>query len=159
MNLFRLGHQTVIVDYAHNEASGEAILAVAEGLARATSGRAVPITAIIGTAGDRADDALRGIEAGGGDPASVRVYETEPEALAAELAGSEATGDGDWRPDAPRVVVLLCHEARDEVLALLARLGARPMEVVADLRDGAWSNAPDRPRKGRRPQAEPGPPP
>jgi cyanophycin synthetase len=66
MNVFRLGHRTVIVDFAHNEAGTAAILDVAAGLALPpdTGGEEVtsaPVTAIIGTAGDRPDDTLRGI--------------------------------------------------------------------------------------------------
>ncbi len=51
----------MIVDFAHNEAGVAAILDVAEGIAAGGAGRAAPITAIIGTAGDRPDDTLRGI--------------------------------------------------------------------------------------------------
>ena len=51
----------VIVDFAHNEAGISAVLDVAEGIAAGAAGRAAPITAIIGTAGDRPDDTLRGI--------------------------------------------------------------------------------------------------
>jgi cyanophycin synthetase len=58
LNLFRLGRRTVIVDFAHNEAGTEAILDVALGLAAGA-----PVTAIIGTAGDRPDETLRGIGA------------------------------------------------------------------------------------------------
>ncbi len=61
LNLFRLGARVVIVDFAHNEAGLAAILDVAEGIAAGAAGRAAPITAIIGTAGDRPDDTLRGI--------------------------------------------------------------------------------------------------
>ena len=61
LNLFRLGARVVIVDFAHNEAGVAAILDVAEGIAAGAAGRAAPITAIIGTAGDRPDDTLRGI--------------------------------------------------------------------------------------------------
>ncbi len=61
LNLFRLGQRLVIVDFAHNEAGISAVLDVAEGLAGGAAGRAAPITAIIGTAGDRPDDTLRGI--------------------------------------------------------------------------------------------------
>jgi cyanophycin synthetase len=181
MNLFRLGRRTVIVDFAHNEAGTEAIMDVAEALARGaaasaawgTDGTPAPITAIIGTAGDRPDDTLRGIgriaaeradrvviketlsylrgrdpagviailldgaAAGGKDPATIPVYETEPEALAAVLTGSGAAAGGDDGPDARRVVVLFCHEARDEVFALLGRLGATPVDAASDLRDVA----------------------
>ncbi len=61
LNLFRLGSRIVIVDFAHNEAGIAAVLDVAEGIAGGAAGRAAPITAIIGTAGDRPDDTLRGI--------------------------------------------------------------------------------------------------
>ena len=167
MNLFRLGPRTVIVDFAHNEAGTDAILDVAAALARRPEGGSAPITAIIGTAGDRPDDSLRGIgriaaeradrvaiketlgylrgrargevigillegaAAGGKVPAAIPVYETEPEALEAELMGAGAMAAGDAGPDAPRVVVLFCHEARDEVFALLERLGAVPVVSVA----------------------------
>jgi cyanophycin synthetase len=174
MNLFRIGRRTVIVDFAHNEAGTEAIMDVAEALARGAARGAeetpAPITAIIGTAGDRPDETLRGIgriaaeradrvaiketlgylrgrsrdevvgnlrdgaAACGKDPASIPVYETEPEALEAELVGAGAEAAGDAGPDAPRVVVLFCHEARDEVFALLERLGATPMDAAGDLR-------------------------
>ncbi len=61
LNLFRLGRRTVIVDFAHNEAGTEAILEVAAAIAGGAAGRTAPVTAIIGTAGDRPDDTLRGI--------------------------------------------------------------------------------------------------
>jgi cyanophycin synthetase len=61
LNLFRLGSRVVIVDFAHNEAGVAAVLDVAEGIAGGAAGRTAPITTIIGTAGDRPDDTLRGI--------------------------------------------------------------------------------------------------
>ncbi|HEX5148484.1 MAG TPA: Mur ligase family protein, partial [Candidatus Limnocylindrales bacterium] len=61
LNLFRLGQRVVIVDFAHNEAGIAAVLDVAEGIAAGAAARTAPITAIIGTAGDRPDDTLRGI--------------------------------------------------------------------------------------------------
>ena len=61
LNIYRLGARVVIVDFAHNEAGVTAILDVAEGIAAGAAGRAAPITVIIGTAGDRPDDTLRGI--------------------------------------------------------------------------------------------------
>jgi cyanophycin synthetase len=160
LNLYRLGARIVIVDFAHNEAGVSAVLDVAEGIAGGAAGRAAPITAIVGTAGDRPDDTLRGIariaasraqrvaiketlkylrgrsresvvgellagvEAAGRSKADVPVYETETAALKAELADSEGR---------PRVVVLLCHEERDEVFSLLDSLGARPIDVATEL--------------------------
>jgi cyanophycin synthetase len=61
LNLFVAGSTVAIVDFAHNEAGIDAILDVAEGLARPDGGPRAPITMIVGTAGDRPDDALRGI--------------------------------------------------------------------------------------------------
>ena len=61
LNLYRLGARVVIVDFAHNEAGVSALLDVAEAIAGGAAGRARPVTAIIGTAGDRPDDTLRGI--------------------------------------------------------------------------------------------------
>ena len=166
LNLFRLGGRIVIVDFAHNEAGVTAVLDVAEGIAGGAAGRAAPVTAIIGTAGDRPDDTLRGIgkiaakraqrvaikettkylrgrsresvvgeilagiASAGRNTADVPVYESETAALRAELARN---GEGAARPDAARVIVLMCHEEREEVFALLAELGARPIDVAAEL--------------------------
>ena len=138
---------------------------MAEGIAAGAAGRAAPITAIIGTAGDRPDDTLRGIgriaaqraqrvaiketrrylrgrseaavvgellagiKAGGGAIGDVPIYESETAALRAELNGRGPDGRGDT----PRVIVLMCHEERDAVFQLLEDLGARPVDVAAEL--------------------------
>jgi cyanophycin synthetase len=171
LNLFRLGSRIVIVDFAHNEAGVEAVLDVAEGIAAGGAGRTAPITMIVGTAGDRPDDTLRGIgriaarraqrvvvketlkylrgrtrestvgellagiREGGVAAADVPIYATETAALRAELNGSAggAGGREHGRADAPRVVVLMCHEERDEVFLLLEELGARPVDVATEL--------------------------
>jgi cyanophycin synthetase len=160
LNLYRLGARIVIVDFAHNEAGVAAVLDVAEGIAGGAAGRAAPITAIVGTAGDRPDDTLRGIariaaeraqrvaiketqkylrgrsrqsvvgellagaQSAGVAAADVPIYESETAALRAELA--DATGK-------PRIIVLLCHEEREEVFALLGSLGAKPIDVATEL--------------------------
>jgi len=175
LNLFRLGSQLVIVDFAHNEAGIAAVLDVAEGIAAGSAGRAAAITAIIGTAGDRPDDTLRGIgriaaqraqrvvvketrqylrgrtassvvgelldgvKAGGGVVADVPIYESETEALRAELNGRS--------PGTPRVIVLMCHEERDEVFALLKDLGARAVDAAEEL-TRLVPRLQDRPRRG-----------
>jgi cyanophycin synthetase len=172
LNLFRLGQRVVIVDFAHNEAGIDAVLDVAEGIAAGGAGRTAPITAIIGTAGDRPDDTLRGIgriaaqraqriaiketlkylrgrsprsvvgellagvKAGGGSTTDVPVYGSETIALKAELNGAAGSGAGHGRgrgADAPRVIVLMCHEERDEVFELLKTLGARPVDIASEL--------------------------
>ena len=120
------------------------------------AGRAAPITAIIGTAGDRPDDTLRGIGriaaqraqrvaiketpqylrgrtresvvgellagvvAGGRSRRGASpVYPSETAALRAELTARSAADGPRIPPDAARVIVLMCHEERDEVFALL----------------------------------------
>jgi cyanophycin synthetase len=174
LNLFRHGSTIVIVDFAHNEAGVSAVLDVAEGIAGGAAGRAAPVTAIVGTAGDRPDDTLRGIgriaaeraqrvaiketqhylrgrsreavigeiqagiRAGGRSPADVPVYESETAALRAELA----SGDGR-----PRVVVLMCHEEREAVFALLEKLGAKPIDVASELTT-LVPRLQERPRRG-----------
>jgi cyanophycin synthetase len=174
MNLFRVGSKVVIVDFAHNEAGVSAVLDVAEGIAGGAAGRAAPVTAIVGTAGDRPDDTLRGIariaatraqrvaiketlkylrgrsresivgemlagvKAAGRSPSEVPVYESETAALRAELA------NGDGRP---RVIVLMCHEERDEVFALLDKLGAKPIDVASELTT-LVPRLQERPRRG-----------
>ncbi|HYM83974.1 MAG TPA: Mur ligase family protein, partial [Candidatus Dormibacteraeota bacterium] len=167
LNVFRLGETLVIVDFAHNEAGVEAVLDVAAGLAAIGTGQAARITAIVGMAGDRPDEALRavgrvaarrasrvaiketlrylrgraresavdellsGMTEGGADRAAVPVYGSETEALAAELdlleRGSLGPGDG-----ARTVMVLLCHEDREGVFALLHRRGAEPLEDLGE---------------------------
>ena len=168
LNLFRLGPKVVIVDFAHNEAGISAVLDVAEGIAAGAAGRATPITSIIGTAGDRPDDTLRGIgriaaersqrvaikqtlrylrgrtaksvvgellagvAAGGKVAADVPVYDTEVDALRAELNGVGHGPDGRGA-NAARVVVLMCHEDREGVFDLLRTIGARPVDVGSEL--------------------------
>jgi cyanophycin synthetase len=170
LNLFRLGARLVIVDFAHNEAGIDAVLDVAEGIAAGGAGRTAPITVIIGTAGDRPDDTLRGIgriaaeraqrvaiketrkylrgrtprsvigellagvKSGGVAAGDVPVYRSETAALRAELNGAGAGSAGHGRgADAPRVIVLMCHEEREEVFELLASMGARPLDVASEL--------------------------
>lgn len=169
LNLFRLGARVIIVDFAHNEAGVAAILDVAEGIAAGSAARTAPITTIIGTAGDRPDDTLRGIgriaasrsqrvaiketlkylrgrtaqsvvgellagiKSGGVAASDVPVYATETAALRAELNGSAGAAAAGGRSDAPRVIVLMCHEEREAVFELLAQLGARPVDVATEL--------------------------
>ncbi len=57
LNIYKLRDFTVIIDFAHNEAGLRNLLALARSLT-ADSGK---VTAVIGTAGDRDDDALKGL--------------------------------------------------------------------------------------------------
>ena len=166
LNIFRVGAKVVIVDFAHNEAGVAAILDVAEGIAASASGRAAPVTMIIGTAGDRPDDTLRGIgriagqraqrvvvketlkylrgrsresmigellagvKSAGRTTSDVPVYESETEALRTEVTRNGAVLG---RGESMRVVVLMCHEEREEVFRLLTELGGKPVDAAAEL--------------------------
>ncbi len=167
LNLYRNGSRVAIVDFAHNEAGVNVLMDVAEGLAAAAGGPVTPVTLIIGTAGDRPDDTLRGmgaiaarraqrvaiketlgylrgrsreavvgeLVAGARDAGwtdEIPVYPSEAAALRAELNGAGSVADGR-KHDAPRVVVLLCHEDREGVFGLLQELGFRPVESSAEL--------------------------
>jgi cyanophycin synthetase len=63
LNVFRDDRRIVVIDFAHNEAGVGVLLDVAEAIARAKgrNGRPAPVTAIVGLAGDRPDDTLRGV--------------------------------------------------------------------------------------------------
>lgn len=63
LNVFRDAHRIVVIDFAHNEAGVRVLLDVAEAIARAAGadGQRAPVTAIVGLAGDRPDDTLRGV--------------------------------------------------------------------------------------------------
>jgi cyanophycin synthetase len=63
LNVFRDPGRIVLVDFAHNEAGVAVLLDVADAIARrgGVNGRPAPVTAIVGLAGDRPDDTLRGV--------------------------------------------------------------------------------------------------
>ncbi len=168
VNLYRVEDRIVIVDFAHNEAGITVVLDVAEGLTRGTgAGRQRrPLMAIVGTAGDRPDDTLRGIgriaaqradrvaiketrkylrgrlaesvvgeilagmSEGGRRRGDVPVYESETAALRAVLTAGG--GDGAAAPN--EVIVLMCHEDRDGVAAVIAEMGGRPLDTTTELR-------------------------
>ena len=66
------------------------------------------------------------------------VYESETAALRGELS------DGDGRP---KVIVLMCHEEREEVFSLLEKLGAKPIDVATEL-TALVPRLQERPRRG-----------
>ena len=76
-----------------------------------------------------------GVKSGGVATADVPVYRSETAALQAELNGAASSGSArDGRgADAPRVIVLMCHEEREEVFDLLTSLGARPVDIASEL--------------------------
>ncbi|HEX8025284.1 MAG TPA: Mur ligase family protein [Candidatus Limnocylindrales bacterium] len=156
LNVFRHGDQLVIIDFAHNEAGLTVLLDVAEAIA---AGRR-PITAIVGTAGDRPDDTLRGmgrIAAQRADRVVIKeslhyLRGRSRESFVGEMkAGAKSAG---WRGEIPvyetevgalageldlppvspaPIVLLLTHDSRDDVFAELARRHFKPVDATADL--------------------------
>ena len=161
LNVFRHGRRVVIVDFAHNEAGVNAVLDVAEGIAAGAAGRTAPITLVIGTAGDRPDDTLRGMGRIAARRAQrIAIKETihylrgrTRESVVGELLDGLVAGGvsrdqvpvyesetAALRAEAngavgggPRVIVLLCHEDRPGVMTLLGELGFRGVESPAEL--------------------------
>ena len=158
LNVFRADRQVVIVDFAHNEAGIHALFDVAEAIAGGA-----PVTAIIGTAGDRPDDTLRGMGRIAAERASrIAIKETLTYLRGRSRAGvigeirAGAVGAG-WKDEipvyesepgalrgeldlaeaskdqAPGVIALLCHEDRDGVFKLLAERGFQAVDSVAEL--------------------------
>jgi len=171
LNVFADSRRIVIVDFAHNEAGVGVLMDVAEAIATREGAGAGPgrdgraqLTTIVGLAGDRPDDTLRGvgrivggradrfvlkemlhylrgrtresvigeITAGareGGWKDELPLYLTEVDALGAELDRT----DGAGRATPREVIVLLCHEMRNEVFALIATRKLRPVNDPAEL--------------------------
>lgn len=172
LNLYRVGSRLVIVDFAHNEAGLSVVLDVAEGICGPRDARRWPLTAIVGTAGDRPDDALRGI----GRIAARRadrlvIKETKRylrgrtrESVIGEIrtgmlsAGAKRSAirlyEGEAEamravlaegPDEPEIVVIMCHADREGVAAVLEGAGGQAVDVTAELPallDGIWASAP-----------------
>jgi cyanophycin synthetase len=168
LNVFRDRSRVVVVDFAHNEAGVGVLLDVAEAIAESIGqgrgtgkgGRAMT-TFIVGLAGDRPDDTLRGV--GRLVAARVdRVVQKEMlhylrgrtrESVLGEIRGGGA--EGGWtgeipllldEPTAvaaeldrtenatePEVIVLLCHEDREGVYSLLERRRIKPVNDPAEL--------------------------
>jgi cyanophycin synthetase len=156
LNVFRRDDRVVIVDFAHNEAGLAAVLDVATAIAARLHGH---VTAVVGTAGDRPDDTLRGI----GRIAAQRVHrlalkETlkylrgrSREAVLAELRAGASEGgwrgslpvyetetaamaaELDRRPDEPEVLVVLSHLEREGLFEILRERGFEPVAAAAAL--------------------------
>ncbi|HET7182281.1 MAG TPA: Mur ligase family protein [Candidatus Limnocylindrales bacterium] len=147
LNVFKDDRRIVIVDFAHNEAGITVLLDVAAAMASTAKGS---ITAIIGTAGDRPDDTLRGLGRIAAQRADRVVIKETLEYLRGRSRASTigelkaGTREGGWRREIPvfasevesleheldrtgdgppEVIVLLCHEQRDAVYGLLTLRG------------------------------------
>lgn len=163
LNIFRDAHRVVVVDFAHNEAGVAVLLDVVDAIARTigSGGRRARISGIVGLAGDRPDDTLRGV----GRQVAERVDRFVQKEMLHYLRGRTRESvlgeiragalDGGWkdeipvyldepaalaaeldRTDAaaqPEVIFLLCHEDREGVYQLIASRGLQPVDDPKDL--------------------------
>jgi cyanophycin synthetase len=163
LNVFRDRNRIVVVDFAHNEAGVGVLMDVVDAIARSASsnGRRAPISAIVGLAGDRPDDTLRGV----GKLIAGRVDRFVQKEMIHYLRGRTREAvlgeiragalEGGWKDDIPvyideptalgaeldrtadatstEVIVLLCHEDREGVYDLIAARGLTPVEDPREL--------------------------
>ena len=163
LNVFRDKHRIVIVDFAHNEAGVAVLLDVVDAIARTVGrgGRPAPISGIVGLAGDRPDDTLRGV----GRQVAQRVDRFVQKEMLHYLRGRTRESvlgeiragalEGGWKHDIPvyleepaalaaeldrtesaeqpEVIFLLCHEDREGVYRLIAARGLQPVDDPKDL--------------------------
>lgn len=149
LNLFRHRERTVLVDFAHNPHGLQALLDVADALARPTGGRVI---AVIGTAGDRRDEDITALgEIAARRCACVVIKRTEqylrgrsPDSLLAlymegvartglapddvPVAADEvsATREALARSSPGDVIAVMCQEQRQELWAMLGSNSAAP---------------------------------
>lgn len=162
LNVFRDDRRVVIVDFAHNEAGVAVLLEVVDAIAArlGAPGRA-PVSAIVGLAGDRPDDTLRGV----GRQVAQRVDRFVQKEMLHYLRGRTRESvlgeiragalEGGWKGEfpvygdepaalaaeldrteaaaRPEVIVLLCHEDREGVYRLIAARGLQPVDDPDDL--------------------------
>jgi cyanophycin synthetase len=162
LNVFRDDRRIVVVDFAHNEAGVASLLDVVDAIAASLGapGRA-PVSAIVGLAGDRPDDTLRGV----GRQVAQRVDRFVQKEMLHYLRGRTRESvlgeiragalEGGWSGDIPvygdepealaaeldrteaamrpEVIVLLCHEDREGVYRLIAARGLKAVDDTEDL--------------------------
>jgi UDP-N-acetylmuramyl tripeptide synthase len=143
LNVFRLDGRIIVVDYAHNEQG----LAMLLGFARRMAGEHGRVASVIGTAGDRTDQQLRGIGALGAELAD-RIYlkETsrylrgrEPgDVTALMLAGIEGSRHpdrlaGSFVGERDALVRALADSTSGDVIAIMCL--EEQLTVLRELRD------------------------
>jgi cyanophycin synthetase len=157
LNVFRDDHRVVVVDFAHNEAGAAVLMDVVGAISTTVGadGQPAPVTAIVGLAGDRPDDTLRGV----GKLIASRVDRFVQKEMLHYLRGRTRESvlgeiragavEGGWKDEIPvyideptalaaeldrteaatrtEVIVLLCHEDRESVYRLIAARGLDPV--------------------------------
>ncbi|MEO5705300.1 MAG: Mur ligase family protein, partial [Candidatus Limnocylindrales bacterium] len=163
LNVFRDARRIVVIDFAHNEAGVAVLLDVVDAIARSvgSGGRPAPISGIVGLAGDRPDDTLRGV----GRLVAQRVDRFVQKEMLHYLRGRSRESvlgeirsgarEGGWKGEIPvyldepealgaeldrtdsaeqtEVIFLLCHEDREGVYELIAARGLKPVDDPKDL--------------------------
>ncbi len=163
LNIFQDDSRVVVIDFAHNEAGVTVLLVVVEAIARSVGndGRKAPISGIVGLAGDRPDDTLRGV----GRQVAKRADRLVQKEMLHYLRGRTRESvlgeiragmlEGGWTEDVPiyvdeptalaaeldrtegsaetEVIFMLCHEDREGVYSLLSERGLKPVDDPKDL--------------------------
>jgi cyanophycin synthetase len=146
VNLYRMGNRLVIIDFAHNEAGIRVVLDLAEAICGPRARRRRLLTVIVGAAGDRPDDTLRGIGRAAAQRADrLAIKETRkylrgrsPEAVIGEILAGMVQG-GARRSRVP------VYE--DEQAALRAMATDPAAGIQADSRERARKSTSARPRR------------
>jgi cyanophycin synthetase len=143
LNVFRLDGRVIVVDYAHNEQGLEMLL----GFARRMAGESGRVAAIVGTAGDRQDEQLRGLGKIGAELAD-RLYlkETgrylrgreagEVTALMCEGVAASRHPDrlaGTYEGEHAALVAALADSAAGDAIAIMCL--EEQLTVLRELRD------------------------
>jgi len=162
LNIFRDDHRVVVVDFAHNEAGVAVLLDVVDAIAAGigVDGKRAHVSGIVGLAGDRPDDTLRGV----GKQIAQRVDRFVQKEMLHYLRGRTRESvlgeiragalEGGWKgefpvygdeptalaaeldrteaADPPEVIFLLCHEDREGVYGVLADRRLKPVDDPAE---------------------------
>jgi cyanophycin synthetase len=123
LNVYQLGSIAVVLDLAHNEASLESLLEVASAL-RLPDGR---LAVVVGTAGDRTDEAIHSMGQMAAAASDLLVIAGRRKYLRGREPGEM---ESLWRSGAAEVGVLAVTETPDELTALVHLLDG-------DLPDGS----------------------
>jgi len=128
LNVFGHNGGTVVIDFAHNEAGLEHLLQ----FARAFGGNEARLTVVIGTAGDREDNAIEGIGRIAAEHADAVIVKDSEKYLRGREAGEMP---GILRRVAGDRVVMECPNERTAVYAGLDLLGKGDVLAVMCIED------------------------
>ena len=139
LNVYRLGSIAVLLDLAHNEASLASLLDVGRRAACTGSGE---LAVVLGTAGDRTDEAIHAMGAMAAQAANRLVVAHRVKYQRGRPAGEM---EQIWRSGAAEAGVVEVAEAVDELSALIRRSWTRTRRRCPRARRSRcarWSSAP-----------------